>query len=88
MSGELDEIKRGILELLYTKSITAPDDRWVKHDSLSRALDVDEDVLEKCIGELVGNGIVEVDQGKRVIRLTDEGIRAIEANTTSYCPHL
>lgn len=88
MSGELDEINRGILELLYTRSDGAPEDRWIKRDSLSRALDIDDDVLEKCISQLVGSGIVEADPYIGMIRLTDEGIRAIEANITSYCPHL
>jgi len=88
MSGELDEINRGILELLYTKSGEEPDKRWIKQDSLPRALDVDDDILEKCIEELSGNGIVEVDHGRRVIRLSDGGIRAIDANTLSYCPYL
>jgi len=88
MSGELDEINRGILELLYTKSSEEPDKRWIKRASLSRALDVDDEVLEKCINQLIYNGLVEEDHGKRTIRLSGEGIRAIEANITSYCPHL
>jgi len=88
MSGELDEINRGILELLYTRSGEAPDERWIKRDSLSRALDVDDDSLEKCLNQLAGNGVVEADPIRWMIRLTDEGIRAIEANATSYCPHL
>ena len=83
----MEEINRGILELLYTRYTTSSDNRWLKRDSLLRVLDVEDDLLEESFRRLVDNGIVEVDDFM-LIRLSDKGIQAIEANITSHCPHL
>ncbi len=83
-----EEIRRGLLEVLYRRAKENPDPRIQRKD-LQRTLGVPDEVLDHNIIRLKSKGLVEVEgEPWQVAYISSEGVQIIDSDARSYCPNL
>ncbi len=89
MTPDRDEIRRGILQILYAKMKGVPDDPWVKRETMYGVLGVDEKVVIENVEYLEGEELLEVDGDPwETVKLSQKGLIVLDARMASYCPYL
>ena len=89
MTPDRDEIRRSMLQILYAKMKGAPEDPWLKRETMYGILGVDESVVVENVTYLGGEELLEVDGDPwETVKLSQKGLIVLDARMTSYCPHL
>ena len=83
-----EEIRRGLLEVLYRRAKENPDPRIWRED-LQRTLGVADEVLDYNLTSLRSKGLVEAEgEPWLVAYISSKGVKVVDSNARSYCPNL
>jgi Mn-containing catalase len=83
-----EEIRRGLLEVLFRRAKENPDPR-IRRDDLQRALGVPDEVLDYNLTSLRNKGLVEAEgEPWQVAYISSKGVHIADSNARSYCPNL
>jgi Mn-containing catalase len=83
-----EEIRRGLLEVLYRRAKENPDPR-IQREDLQRTLGVTDEVLDHNLTCLRSKGLVQAEgEPWLVAYISSKGVRVADSNARSYCPNL
>ncbi len=83
-----EEIRRGLLEVLYRRAKENPDPR-IQREDLQRTLGVPDEVLDHNITRLRIKGLVEAEGEPWLLAyISSKGVQVADSNARSYCPNL
>jgi Mn-containing catalase len=83
-----EEIRRGLLEVLYRRAKDNPDPR-IQREDLQRTLGVTDEVLDHNLTCLRSKGLVQAEgEPWLVAYISSKGVRVADSNARSYCPNL
>jgi hypothetical protein len=78
-----------MLQILYAKMKGAPEDPWLKRETMYGILGVDESVVVENVTYLGGEELLEVDGDPwETVKLSQNGLIVLDTRMTSYCPHI
>jgi Mn-containing catalase len=84
-----EEIRRGMLEVLYRRAKDSPGDPRIGREDLQKALGITDEVLDTNLSRLKEKGLVEAEGDPWLVAyISSEGVQVLDARARSYCPHL
>lgn len=84
-----EEIRRGMLEVLYRRAKDSPEDPGIGREGLKKAFGIIDEVLDTNLSLLKEKGLVEAEENPWLeAYISSKGIQVLDAHARSYCPHL
>jgi len=84
-----EEIRRGMLEVLYKRAKDSPEDPRIGREDLQKAMGITDEVLDANLSRLKEKGLVKAEGDPWLAAyISSKGAQVLDARARSYCPNL